>query len=197
MYHILIQPPKYLFSPLNIFSSSAMTYYVQQIFVCLFIFYETTVFFWPCILKFLQSKNWAMMNYGKIVLASKIFTSDLCLNNSICHFCQQKLTTIKKKRWKWTSFDIISVPKGLPFSHRLPHKTKTTPNIREITPSPYCFLKWSFSKIINQFHSYSYCFLLSSFYLFSAWVRNLFLTVCYCMKEVVMLDCKMLKSFLT
>ena len=70
------------------------------------------------------------------------------------------------------------------------------PNFREITPSPYCFLKWSFSKIINQFHSYSYCFLLSSFYLFSAWVRNLFLTVCYCMKEVVILDCKILKSFL-
>ena len=194
MYHILIQPPKYLFSPLNIFSSSAMTYYVQQIFVCLFIFYETTVFFWPCILKFLQSKNWAMMNYGKIVLPSKIFTSDLCLNNSICHFCQQKLTTIKKDEngHRLISFQFLKVSH---FHIGFPTRQKP-PNFREITPSPYCFLKWSFSKIINQFHSYSYCFLLSSFYLFSAWVRNLFLTVCYCMKEVVILDCKMLKSFL-
>ena len=39
-----------------------------------------------------------MMNYGKIALPSKIFTSGLCLNNSSCHFCQQKLTTIKKKK---------------------------------------------------------------------------------------------------
>ena len=81
-----------------------------------------------------------MMNYGKIALLSKIFTSGLCLNNSSCHFCQQKLTTIKKKdenRHRLVSFQFL---KACHFHIGFPTRQKP-PNTREITPSPYCFLK--------------------------------------------------------
>lgn len=165
---------------------------LNSFFVFCFFFPKTIVFFWSCILIFLQSKNWAMMNCGKIIFPSKIFASGHLLNNSSCHCYLQKLTKHNENRHPvWYSFSswrlaifMFASPQG-----------KNSPNIRGTTISPSWFPKWSFSEIRNQFHSCSYCFLLAPFICFRHKWEIYFWQFVIIWEAIVMSDCKILKSF--